>query len=163
MPPSSTSLLRHAFACLAFCTAGEAARATEWVAQPSIWWYLDYDTNRRLAPAGTGEVPDSGFFMTLDLLLRRLTGTGELAIHPQVEFQRFTKDTALNSNNGSVELDASHHEQRWSVGSKLAYSDQSTLITEIASTGIVDASTRQESLTADVNAARQLTARQGLS
>jgi hypothetical protein len=162
MPPSPLTI-RHAFAFLATCTACELAQGAEWSAQPSIQWYLDYDTNRRLAPAGQGEVPDDAGYMTLDMLLQRLTATDEFDFHPQVEFQRFTRDTALNATDESLQLAASHHEQLWSVLTQAGYSHTSTLITEIASTGIIDANTRQDALTGDVNATRQLSARQSLT
>jgi hypothetical protein len=158
--PLSPLPLRHALACLAACTACDLAHAAEWSAQPSCWWYLDYDSNRRLAPEG--EIPDAMGSMTLDLLLRRLTQTDELTIHPQFDLQRFTKDSALNSDNGSLQLAASHHAELWSVATKAGYSRDSTLITELASTGIIDANTHQDSLSADLSATRKLSAGQHL-
>lgn len=160
--PLSPSL-RHAIACLVAYSACDAAHAAQWSAQPSIWWYLDYDTNRTLSPQGQGVVPDDAGYMTLDLLLRRLTDTGELSIHPQVEFQRFTKNSELDANNGSLQLLASHRAELWAVSTTLGYSHTSTLITEIASTGIVDASTYQDSLNADLNVSRKLSALQGIT
>jgi hypothetical protein len=162
MLPART-LLRQAAACLLACSVCAAARAADWLAQPSVWWYLDYDTNRRLAPEGQGETPDDAGYMTLDLLLSRATETGELDIHPQLELQRFTRDTALDADSGSLQLSASHHEELWSVGSNVGYAQESTLITELASTGIIDASSRQDALTADVNATRKLSALQSFT
>ena len=75
--------LRHAIACLVAYSACDAAHAAQWSAQPSIWWYLDYDTNRTLSPAGQGVAPDYAGYMTLDLLLRRLSDTGELSIRTE--------------------------------------------------------------------------------
>lgn len=155
--------LRPAFALLAACGACEITHAAEWLAQPSAWWYFDYDSNRRLAPASQGEPSSDAGFMTLDLLLRRLTETDELAIHPQVELQRFTQDTALDSNNGSLQLSASHQAPLWSVASKAGYSRDSTLITELASTGIIDAGARQEALTGELSGTRKLSPRQSVS
>jgi hypothetical protein len=155
--------LRHAIACLVAYSACDAAHAAQWSAQPSIWWYLDYDTNRTLSPAGQGVAPDYAGYMTLDLLLRRLSDTGELSIHPQLEFQRFTGDSELNSNNGSLQLLAAHRAQLWTVSTTLGYSHNSSLITELASTGIVVASTYQDSLNADLNATRKLTALQDIT
>jgi hypothetical protein len=155
--------LRHAIACLVAYSACDAAHAAEWSAQPSIWWYLDYDTNRRLAPQGQGETPDDAGYMTLDLLLQRLTETGELSIHPQLEFQRFTTDSALDATNGSLQLLASHRELLWSITTTLGYSHNSTLITELASTGIIDASSRQDSLNGDVSVTRDLSELQSIA
>jgi hypothetical protein len=157
--PSSTSTLRQAIACLFAYSACNAAHAAEWSAQPSAWWYLDYDTNRTLAAADQGSFPpDSAGYMTLDMLLRRLTDTGELDLHPQLQFQRFTKNSSLNANNGSVQLLGSHRSQLWALASSVGYSQNSTLVTELASTGIIDANARQDALTADANATRKLTA-----
>jgi hypothetical protein len=156
--PSSTSTLRQAIACLVAYSACDAAHAAQWSAQPSIWWYLDYDTNRTLEPAGQGLPPNNAGYMTLDMLLRRLTDTDELDFHPQVQFQRFTKSSSLNANNGSVQLLGSHRGQLWSVAGSVGYSQNSTLVTELASTGIIDANARQDALTADANATRKLTA-----
>ena len=155
--------LRHAFAFLATCTACELAHGAEWSAQPAMWLYLDYDTNRRLAPAGQGEVPDDAGYMTLDMLLQSLTETDELDIHPQIQFQRFTRDDALDADNGFLQLAATHRAEKWSVVTKAAYSRESTLITELASTGIIDANSRQDSLSGEVTATGQLSERQSLS
>ena len=153
--------LRCALAGLAAWAGCGSVRATEWVAQPGIWWYLDYDTNRRLSPSN--EIGDASASMTLDLLLRRLTETGELAMHPQVVLQRFTRETALDSNNGSLQLSASHREEVWSVGANATASRLSTLITELSSTGIIDASTRQNLVSGGLSASRSLYADQSLS
>jgi hypothetical protein len=151
-------------ACLAAYSACNTAQAAEYSAQPSIWWYLDYDTNRLLVPQGQqGETPDGAAYMTLDLLLRRLTATDELSMHPQLEFQRFTQDSALNANNGSLQLLASHRGQLWSVVTTAGYSQNSTLVTELANTGIIDTNSRQDALRADLSVTRELTPLQSVT
>jgi hypothetical protein len=155
-----TPKLRDAFAALATCAACNLAHSAEWSAQPSYWLYMDYDSNRRLAPEG--EQADEAAWLTLDLLLRRLSESDELDIHPQLQLQRFTKDAALDSDNGSLQLAATHRGELWTVAAKAAWSRASTLITELSDTGIIDANTHQDSLGGELSASRELSARQRL-
>ena len=158
--PLSTLRIHRAVICLAACAAWKTSAAAEWSAQPSIWWYLDYESNRRLALSG--ETPDEMGSMTVDLLLRRLTETDELTLHPQAQVQRFTRDSALDANNGSLQLLASHKAELWSIASTATVSRESTLITELASTGIVDANSRQDLLSDTLSVTRQFSASQGI-
>ena len=121
-------------------------------------FYFDHDSNRLLTPAN--EVADEAAWLTVDALLKRATETGEIDFHPLVEFQRFIGGSELDSNNGSLQLAAMNKGEIYSYSATAGYSDNSTLISELANTGIVDSSTRQEAATVSATGTREFTERQ---
>ena len=149
--------MRYAFV-LAVCGASSFAAAAEWSIQPTVLWYLDYDSNRLLAP--TNEVGDAAGWLTIDALLKRATETGEVDIHPELQIQRFDPDSALDSNNGSLALSATHNAETFSYTASAGYADRSTYVSELENTGIIDASVRQEAANASAGIADQFTERQ---
>ena len=153
-------LMRRRLLALAACGACHVAVAAEWAMQPTIQWYFDHDSNRQLTPVN--EEADNAAWLTIDALLKRATETGEVDVHPLVEIQRFSGGSALNSTNGSLQLSAMNKGEIYSYSASAGYSDNSTLISELANTGIVDASTRQEAATASVTGSREFTERQRL-
>ena len=134
------------------------AKAAEWSMQPTLQMYFAHDSNRLLTPAN--EVADEAAWLTVDALLKRGTETGEIDFHPLVEFQRFIGGSELDSNNGSLQLAAMNKGEIYSYSATAGYSDNSTLISELANTGIVDSSTRQEAATVSATGTREFTERQ---
>ena len=152
--------MRRRLLALAACGACHVAVAAEWSMQPTIQWYFDHDSNRQLTPVN--EEADNAAWLTIDALLKRATETGEVDVHPLVEIQRFSGGSALNSTNGSLQLSAMNKGEIYSYSASAGYSDNSTLISELANTGSVDASTRQEAATTSVTGSREFTERQRL-
>jgi hypothetical protein len=143
----------------AFAACGcHVAAAAEWSMQPTIQWYFDHDSNRLLTP--TNEVADEAAWLTIDALLKRATETGEIDFHPLVEIQRFIGGSELDSKNGSLQLAAMSKGEIYSYSATAQYSDNSTLISELANTGIVDSATRQEAATVSATGTRDFTERQ---
>jgi hypothetical protein len=133
----------------------DIAAGAEWSMQPTVQLYFDHDSNRLLTP--TNEEADFGEWLTLDASLKRATETGEIVVRPEFEVQRFSGDSPLNANSGSVQLAASDKWEQLSYTVNAGYSDQSTLISELANTGVVDASTRQEQTTGGLQLGDQFT------
>jgi hypothetical protein len=108
-------------------------------------WSMDHASNRYLvAPASPGE----GAFVTLNALLTRSSETLQLTIQPSIFAQRFTTGSGADSNDGSINLGAAWSGQRSSLSLTAGYSDLSTAISELETTGVVQANTYQRQATA---------------
>jgi len=140
---------------LAACGACDVAAAAEWSVQPTVQWYFDHDSNRLLAPINV-EANDAAW-LTIDAVFKRATETGEIDAHPEVQIQRFSSGSALDSNNGSLQLSAMNKGEIFSYNASAGYSDNSTLVSELANSGIIDASARQEAATGSVGVTDQFT------
>jgi hypothetical protein len=151
-------LMRCAFVGLAACGACTVTAAAEWSMQPTVQWYFDHDSNRLLAPVGA-EANDAAW-LTIDTVLKRATETGEIDAHPELQIQRFSGGSALDSTNGSLQLSAMNKGEIYSYTASAGYSDNSTLISELANSGIINASTRQEAATGSAGVTDQFTERQ---
>jgi hypothetical protein len=150
--------LRFAFVGLAaYCGCNDAV-AAQWSMQPTVQWYVDHASNRLLQPVA--EISDDAAWLTIDALLKRSTETGEFDAHPELQIQRFSGDTALDSNNGSLQLSALNNGQKFSYTASAGYADRSTYISELENSGIIEASARQEAANANVAVADQFTERQ---
>ena len=142
---------------LATLGSGNVA-ASEWSVQPTLQWYFDHASNRQLSPIGAEN--DDAAWLTIDAVFKRATETSELDVHPELQIQRFSGDGALNSDNGSLQLAAMNNGEIYSYNAAIGYSDNSTLISELPNTGIIDASTRQRAATGSVNLMDQFSERQ---
>jgi len=140
---------------LAVCAACNIAAAAEWSIQPSVQWYVDHDSNRLLTP--NNEEADNAAWLTIDTVLKRATETGEIDAHPEIQIQRFFGNSGLDSNNGSLQLSAMNKGEIFSYSASAAYSDNSTLISELANSGIIDASARQHAANGSVAVTDQFT------
>src|ERR1700733_1661268 len=155
---SNCRRLRCAYLGLAVCCGCHVVTAAQWSIQPTVLWYVDHDSNRLLQPIN--EISDDAAWLTIDALLKRATETGELDAHPELQIQRFSGDTALDSNNGSLQLSAMNKGEIFSYTASAAYADRSTYVSELENTGVIEASARQEAANASVAVADQFTERQ---
>jgi hypothetical protein len=158
--PICSPPLRHALAGLAACAACQTVAAAEWSIAPTVSWSSDHDSNRRLAV--TGEEADEGAWLTLDAIMKRTTDSGDITLQPHLQLQRFSGDSALDSNDGSLVLSTSHHSERTLVSASAQVSRASTLTTELTDTGIIDTNTRQELRAGTLTVSRGLSERQKL-
>lgn len=140
--PICSPPLRHALAGLAACAACQTVAAAEWSIAPTVAWTTDHDSNRRLAV--TREEADEGAWLTFDAAMKRATETGDITLQPHLTLQRFSGDSALDSNDGSLVLSTTHRSERTTVTASAQVARDSTLTTELADTGIIDTSTRRE-------------------
>ncbi len=129
-----------AIACLA--GAGWTCRphAAEYSVAPTMGLSMDYASNRYLQPQA---VPGDGAFVNLDAQLRRTTDTLVLNAQPSFSLQRYTNHSAINSDNGALNLSATSLHEFSTYGLTAGYSDLSTLTTELESTGVVQGNTHQ--------------------
>ena len=121
------------------------ARAAEWDFAPTVSWSMDHASNRYLAASAS---PGEGAFVTLNALVTRSTDTLQLTMQPSLFAQRFTTGSGADSNNGSINLGAAWSGERSSLNLTAGYSDLSTAISELETTGVVQANTYQHQATA---------------
>jgi hypothetical protein len=140
---------------LALCGACSVAAAAEWSIQPTVQWYVDHDSNRLLQPIN--EEADNAAWLTIDAVLKRATETGEVDAHPEIQIQHFSGNSELDSTNGSLQLSGMHKGEIFSYNASAAYSDNSTLVSELANSGIIGASARQEAANGSVGVTDQFT------
>jgi hypothetical protein len=150
--------LRFVLAALTAHASCGVALGAEWSAQPSFAWRVDHDSNRRLDPRAANS--SQGAWLTLDATLKRATETSAMMLEPRLELQRFVGDSALDANNGSLQWSFDERSEMTSIGLAAAYERDSTLISELADTGIIDASTRRDTLSGSLG--RDITQRQHL-
>jgi hypothetical protein len=155
---SNCRRLRCAYLGLAVCCGCHFAAAAQWSIQPTVQWYFDYDSNRLLQ--SINELSDAAAWLTIDALLKRATETSELDVHPQLQIQRFSGDTALDANNGSLQLSAMNKGEIFSYTASAAYADRSTYVSELENTGVIDASARQDAANANIAIVDQFAERQ---
>lgn len=155
---SRSSWLAHAFLGFAAYCVCSIVSAAQWSLQPTVQLYFDHDSNRLLTPVN--EESDDAAWLTIDALLKRASETGEVDVHPEIQIQRFSGDTPLDSNNGSLQLSALHNGEIFSYTASAGYADRSTYISELENTGVIDASARQEAANVNAGVADQFTERQ---
>jgi hypothetical protein len=157
---TGTPTLRGALVVLIAGTVCRGAHGAQWSVQPALEWQMDYDSNRRLAPSG--ESPNEGGLLSFDTAFKRATESTAMTLHPSIGLQRFAGDSALDANTGAIQWDFTCQRERTSLLVSTAYRRESTLTTELADTGIVDSSTRRDSIQASVEITRELAERQHL-
>ena len=149
-----------ALAALAPLAACGVARAAQWSIEPQFGLLVNYNSNLLLAP--TGELASEGTTLSVDATLKRDTGSMEMDLHPHLDLQRFANDPTLNANNGSLQGSYSTHSERSTFSLGAGYEKASTLVTELSSTGIIDANTRRETTSASVSLGRDFSETQHL-
>ncbi len=160
MPVRAMPPRRYALALLAASGLCGAACAAEWSAQPGMQWRVDHDSNRRLDPHASES--SQGVWLTLDAELKGATETSSMVLLPRLDLQRFSGDSDLDANNGSLQWTFDTQSEKSSLGLGASYERASTLVSELADTGIIDASTRRETTSFHATVGRDLTERQRL-
>jgi len=127
-----------ALACLA-CAPG--ARAAEWSFAPTVSWSADYDSNRYFLPS---PAPGEGQFLSFNGLLTHSSDVLQLSLAPFLSVQRFSGNSGTDSNNGSINTSAAWSLERSTFSLSAGYSDLSTLLTELESTGVIKGNSHQE-------------------
>jgi hypothetical protein len=134
-----------AIACLAGTSCLTRVEAAEWSIVPTMSLTMDYASNRYLVPQ---PVAGEGGLLNLDAHLKRATETLVLEAQPSVSLQRYTHHSASDTDNAAINLSSTsfHEYSIYTLGA--AYSDLSTLTTELASTGVVQGNTHQQQASA---------------
>jgi hypothetical protein len=148
---------------VSLCTgalAPVAAVAAEWSLAPTVNWVMDHDSNRRLSADGS---EGQGAFLQFDALMQRATARTSLGLRPQIELQRYSNDSASDSDNQRLLAFGSWRDERTQIDAYAQYADESTLVTELTETGIIDGDTQRELMSAGADWSRQISANHQLS
>lgn len=120
--------------------AAPGAYAAEWSVQPSLVVGSDYDSNRNLASDPIGS---EGLSMSGKMRLEHATERMQLLLLPEVELQRFSDRRFNRSDDGGLTADARWLGELFSFDLSGLLRDQSTLSSELLSTGYFDLHTRR--------------------
>ena len=125
------------------------ASAADWSWQPALEWRMDHQSNRLLS--ATEKDASQATWLSFDAAIARATENVELTLRPRFELQRFNGDRALDSEDSSLQLGGRWPREYSELSASAEISRSSTLTTELAETGIVDANTRRELRSASVS------------
>jgi hypothetical protein len=143
--------VRAAFACL--FALPSLAVAAQWKVIPQLALRADTDTNRRLLLQ-----PRQSESAVLDaaLPIARSTEVSTLSLTPRVKVGRYSGDDTLDSEDLSATAlyrrDGERHGFEFSGG----FADDSTLVTELGETGLVEGNTRRRSIQASASLTKYL-------
>lgn len=122
-----------------------ALAAAEWLVVPNARVAADYTDNPRLMPSGG--VSDSGAVAELSAAIQRRTGRSELSMQPRWRSSRYEQEESLSSDDQYLTAAYRRMSERAQWDASLGLTRDSTLTSEIGSTGIVQANRRHEGLT----------------
>lgn len=125
-------------ACVAL--GAPSAYAAEWSVQPAFAVGTDYDSNRTLAPEAIGS---EGVSMSGNMRLVHATERLQLLVLPELALQRYSDRRFDRSDNDAITADAAWTGISSSLDLNASLRDQSTLSSELLSTGIIDLHTRR--------------------
>jgi len=122
--------------------------ATEYSVEPRIQTSTEFNTNRRLNGRGADDdVLGAGLDVGAALGVR--TPRSELLLVPRVRVTRYTGESDLDTEEGFVDLSASHAlTPRLSSELEASYTRDSALTSELEDTGILDAQVDRERIEA---------------
>lgn len=144
-PLSTWSKLRCSGICLLAANAVHgAAHGAEWSLSPGMRAVTEYTDNPRLLTAG-GEAT-SGAVGELFASASRLTERSQLSLQPRVVAARYKDDEALNNDVQTLgaQYDYRWERARWSTSAN--FTRDTTLTSELGSTGIVQADRDHEGI-----------------
>jgi len=124
------------------CLLGHAtsARGAEWTLTPLFSSSVDYDSNRRLELDQSGS---ESAVVTADLSFRRAVENGDIYIEPRYSFRRFSDGSLGNGDDRSLYAGFDWLQERTTLNVTASVWDQSTLLTELQETGIVNGNTHR--------------------
>lgn len=122
-----------------------AASAAEWLVSPNARVAADYTDNPRMLQEG-GE-SSAGAVGELSASIVRRTERTDLSLQPRLRSSRYRDDDSLNSDDQYVSLAFKHVAERAEWSAAANFTRDTTLISELESTGIVQANRRHEGLT----------------
>jgi len=117
-----------------------AAHAAEWTLAPSMRWTADHASNRALA-----EVAEPGEGVVLDVAarLQRVTETTRLGLTSLVRAQRYSGASYADSDDYSLDLDFRQALERRELDLSAFDRAQNTLLSELESSGLIQADARR--------------------
>lgn len=133
--------------CMALCSASAVlcarqASAAEWQVMPSVFVGTSYaDNPRLLADGGTST---SGAIGEMKASLQRLTERSELTLRPRFTAARYSDDESLDSDDQFVNAGYRWVGERSEWNMDLGLTRDTTLTSELGSTGLVQSNRRHE-------------------
>lgn len=113
----------------------QASIGAEWSATPQASAYSEINTNARLTTGKHSTV--FGLIGDVGVVLKRATEINTLEFEPRVRPVRYWGEDNLDSDNYSFRFGADHKFERGSIGLDAEYRKDSTLGTELLTTGLV--------------------------
>ena len=119
---------------LAAILAPAAASSAEWAAAPVLWFNADHQTNRTLRPG----MPDSqSLGASIDLTLSRRSERSEFSLEPYYYLRRLTPQVEADLNDLRIPARLTFGFERAQLSMGAQYADESTLTTELDTTGAI--------------------------
>ncbi len=149
-------------ACAGVClVAAGTAQAAEWLLAPEMRFGTTYTDNPRLLPDGGRSSP--GTLADFSTSVRRRTERLDLSLRPRLHSVRASDDESLESDDQYLDARLGYLTERsqWSLAA--GYARDTTLTSEVASTGLVQSNRRHESITVSGGPTWLLTERVNLS
>jgi hypothetical protein len=151
---------RSTIVCCALGCVSLNASAAEWSAQPVVAFGVDADSNRRLKAEGASSRAGR---LTGSLDLARATERHELSLRPRFAARRYDgAEEVLDSNDYGADLRFERKGEYSRFTSGANFSEDSTLLTELADTGFVEGRARRRSRSAYADLSRSIGVRSRL-
>lgn len=133
--------------CVALCSAGTAlcaqqSMAAEWQVVPAAHVGTSYADNPRLR--SEGGTSTSGAVGELNASLKRLTERSELTLRPRLLSSRYSDDETLDSDNQYITGGYRWMGERSEWNMELGFTRDTTLTSELGTTGLVQSNRRHE-------------------
>ncbi|MET0535097.1 MAG: hypothetical protein ABW171_12800 [Steroidobacter sp.] len=131
--------------CIVLCATGlcvAQTQAAEWQATPSAYVGSSYADNPRLLADGGTE--SSGTVGEFSADLKRSTERSEFSLRPRVRSARYKEDESLDSDDQFVTGGYTWIGERSEWNSELSFTRDTTLTSELGSTGLVQSNRRRE-------------------
>jgi hypothetical protein len=150
--------------CLAGITAAAVlalpAAAAEWAIEPSVTLRQEYNDNMRLTTQPHNAV--WGTILSPSLKLSTRTEVSEIALGGRLGINRYSGDASLNREDQYYTLHSSLASEHSNWGLDASYSKDSTLVSELDATGVVQAQRQRGYLTVSPSWTYQVNERNGL-
>lgn len=125
-----------------FCTS--AASAAEWLITPNARVAADYADNPRMLHEG-GE-SSAGAVGELSASIKRRTPRTDLSLQPRLRSSRYREDESLDSDYQFFDAAFSYRTQRVDWAASAGFTRDSTLTSELGSTGLVQVNRTHEGI-----------------
>ena len=160
-----TVLQRSAMVCVCACGGASLICATpspaaEWLMTPAGRMTSDYTDNPRLLAEGDDAA--AGVVGELQTRFERRTERSRLQLQPRVRAARYKEDESLDSDDGYLEAGYDFQTEQSTWSTTVGYTRDTTLTSEVDTTGIVQTNRRHEALSVSGGETWALTPRLGV-
>lgn len=130
--------------CAALCSAlgAQQAAAAEWQVVPSAHVGTSYADNPRLLVEGGSS--SEGAIGELSASLTRLTERSELTLLPRLSSSRYSDEASLDNDNQYLTAGYRRQGERSQWNTEIGFTRDTTLTSELGSTGLVQSNRRHE-------------------